>query len=161
MWECDEQEGVGSRFWATPTPPGYCGVHSNSGMWLLRSRKISDHAHFLAHAIFPITTNADEVRASPPSHPHIITPSHHHISCMHTITSSLPPHTLTPPQTTPGDYLDHGQLLAARLSLLWGLKLLGSKYTLEGAYSVGRGEGGEGGEGGGRPALAPRIPSEV
>ncbi len=61
MWECDDHEGVGSMLWTTHTTPAFCGVHGNSGLWLLRSHKIADHAHFMATALFPIATNADEV----------------------------------------------------------------------------------------------------
>ncbi len=62
VWECDDHEGVGSSIWTTPTSPTFCGVYGNSGLWLLRSRKVADHAHFMATALFPIATNADEVR---------------------------------------------------------------------------------------------------
>ncbi|XP_064388310.1 uncharacterized protein LOC135336444 isoform X2 [Halichondria panicea] len=98
VWECDDHEGMGSMLWTTPTTPEFCGVHGNNGLWLLRSHKIVDHAHFMATALFPIATNADE--------------------------------------TTPGEYLDSGQLLAAKLSQLWNLHLLVTRYSLEGVFDV-------------------------
>ena len=61
MWECDEHEGTGSQLWTTPTLPGCCGVYGNSGIWIMRSRKAADYAYFIANALFPVTTNADEV----------------------------------------------------------------------------------------------------
>ena len=39
-------------------------------------------------------------------------------------------------QTTPGHYLDQGQLLAAKLCKMWGLDLLSTKYALEAAYDI-------------------------
>jgi len=61
------------------------------------------------------------------------------------LSPSLPPSLLPPslplsffpsPQTTPGDCLEEGQLLAARLCTLWGHKLLATKYALEAAYDI-------------------------
>ncbi len=43
-------------------------------------------------------------------------------------------HILT--QTTPGDYLESGQLLAAQLCRLWHLPLLVTRYSLEGAFDA-------------------------
>lgn len=43
--------------------PGCCGLYGNSGMWIIRNQKVSDHAYFLARGLFPVKTNADEVKA--------------------------------------------------------------------------------------------------
>lgn len=61
LWESDEHEGAGSILWTTPTTPSFCGVYDSSGVWLLRSKKVVDQANFMANALFPISTNADEV----------------------------------------------------------------------------------------------------
>ena len=62
LWESDEHEGSGATLWTMPTTPNFCGVYDNSGVWLLRSKKAVDQAYFMANALFPISTNADEVR---------------------------------------------------------------------------------------------------
>ena len=38
--------------------------------------------------------------------------------------------------TTPGDYLDNGELLASHLCHLWGFPLLSTHYTLSMAYQL-------------------------
>lgn len=37
-------------------------------------------------------------------------------------------------QTTPGDYLENGQILSAKMCKLWGLKLWGVKYIIEAGF---------------------------
>ena len=37
-------------------------------------------------------------------------------------------------QTTPGDYLENGQILSAKICKLWGLKLWGAKYLIEAGF---------------------------
>lgn len=61
LWESDEHEGGGSTLWTMSTVPSFCGIYDNSGVWLIKSRKAVDQAHFMANALFPISTNADEV----------------------------------------------------------------------------------------------------
>ncbi len=105
MWECDDHEGMGSMLWTTPTTPEFCGVHGNNGLWLLRSHKIVDHAHFMATALFPIATNADEVSIFiaiqlhththlTPTHTHTPHTSHAHPHAHSTHISRPPTHTL-------------------------------------------------------------------
>ncbi len=62
MWECNEHEGLTVRFWTSEKCPGYCGIYSNSGMYILRGLKMADHAVYLARGLFPVKTNADEVK---------------------------------------------------------------------------------------------------
>lgn len=64
LWESDEHEGAGSTLWTMPTIPSFSGIYDNSGVWLIKSRKAIDQAHFMANALFPISTNADEVRST-------------------------------------------------------------------------------------------------
>ena len=64
MWESDEHEGPDVRLLAPPTSFNWIGLHGNSGVWVLRSRRLLEHSQLVAQALFPITTNADEVRAS-------------------------------------------------------------------------------------------------
>lgn len=59
VWECEDCEGSGTHLWTAP--PHHCGVFNGSGVWVVRAKKVADHAHFLAQSLFPITTNADEV----------------------------------------------------------------------------------------------------
>ncbi len=106
MWECDDHEGMGSMLWTTPTTPEFCGVHGNNGLWLLRSHKIVDHAHFMATALFPIATNADEVSIfiAIQLHTHTHTHTSHAHPHIHSTHISRPPtrtlHThLTPTHT--------------------------------------------------------------
>ena len=61
LWESDEHEGSGSTLWTMPTTPNFCGLYDSSGVWLMRGRKAVDQANFMANALFPISTNADEV----------------------------------------------------------------------------------------------------
>lgn len=61
LWESDEHEGADSTLWTMSTVPNFCGIYDNSGVWLIKSRKAIDQAHFMANALFPISTNADEV----------------------------------------------------------------------------------------------------
>ena len=61
LWESNEHEGAGFQFWTMSKFPGCCGLYGNSGMWIIRSQKCSDHACFMARGIFPVQTNADEV----------------------------------------------------------------------------------------------------
>ena len=61
LWESDEHEGAGSTLWTMSTIPNFCGIYDNSGVWLIKSRKAIDQAYFMANALFPISTNADEV----------------------------------------------------------------------------------------------------
>lgn len=61
LWESDEHEGAGATLWTMPSTPNFCGIYDNSGVWLIRSRKAIDQAYFMANALFPISTNADEV----------------------------------------------------------------------------------------------------
>ncbi len=99
MWECDDHEGMGSMLWITPTTPEFCGVHGNNGLWLLRSHKIVDHAHFMATALFPIATNADEVsifiaiQLHTHTHTHISRPPTHTLHTHLTPTHTHTPHT--------------------------------------------------------------------
>ena len=99
MWECDDHEGMGSMLWTTPTTPEFCGVHGNNGLWLLRSHKIVDHAHFMATALFPIATNADEVsifiaiQLHTHTHTHISRPPTHTLHTHLTPTHTHTPHT--------------------------------------------------------------------
>lgn len=39
-------------------------------------------------------------------------------------------------QTTPGDYLDEGRILAAVVCSLWGLRLPASRYALEALHGI-------------------------
>lgn len=39
-------------------------------------------------------------------------------------------------QTTPGDYLDEGRVLAAAVCCLWGLTLPASRYVLEALHGI-------------------------
>lgn len=51
LWEHDEQEGAGTQLWTTPT--SLCGLYSNSGVWLLRSKRITEHAQWAAQRPLP------------------------------------------------------------------------------------------------------------
>ena len=39
-------------------------------------------------------------------------------------------------QTTPGDYLEQGRVLAATLCSLWGLRLAATRYALEALHGI-------------------------
>ena len=119
VWECEDCEGSGTHLWTAP--PHHCGVFSGSGVWVVRAKKVADHAHFLAQSLFPITTNADEVCVC--------------VCGGATLCCDCP---LSFPQTTPGDYLTNGRLLAAELCSLWGMHLLATKYSLEAAHFTSR-----------------------
>lgn len=62
MWECDEHEGSEVHLLSPPMSCQWCGFYSSSGVWVLRSRRLAEQAQLMAQALFPITTNADEVR---------------------------------------------------------------------------------------------------
>lgn len=62
MWECDEHEGSEVHLLSPPMSSQWCGFYSSSGVWVLRSRRLAEQAQLMAQALFPITTNADEVR---------------------------------------------------------------------------------------------------
>ena len=61
VWNCDEHEGPEVRLLAPPLFSQWVGLCGGSGLWLLRSRRLSEQTHLLAHGLFPVTTNADEV----------------------------------------------------------------------------------------------------
>lgn len=61
VWESDEHEGHEARLLAPPSSYHWIGILDNSGVWVLRSRRLLEHTHLMAHGLFPITTNADEV----------------------------------------------------------------------------------------------------
>lgn len=61
VWENDEHEGHEVQLLAPPSSCSCIGIHDNSGVWVLRSRRLSEHAQLVSQALFPITTNADEV----------------------------------------------------------------------------------------------------
>ncbi len=69
VWECDEHEAPGTRLWTTPTfshhhgDGGSCGVFSSSGVWVLRSKKVTEHALLIAHSLLPMAPS-DEVSTS-------------------------------------------------------------------------------------------------
>lgn len=62
VWECDEHEGSEVHLLSPPMSCQWCGFYSSSGVWVLRSRRLVEQAQLMAQALFPITTNADEVR---------------------------------------------------------------------------------------------------
>lgn len=68
LWECNEHEGPAVRLWTTERSPGYCGIYGNSGMYILRGQKMADHATFMARGLFPVKTNADEVKGLQVNH---------------------------------------------------------------------------------------------
>lgn len=39
-------------------------------------------------------------------------------------------------QTTPGDYLENGRVLAAAISSLWGLRLPATRHALEALHGI-------------------------
>ena len=61
VWENDEYEGHDITLLAPPTSQHWVGIYGNSGVWLLCSHRLSEHTQLLSQALFPVTTNADEV----------------------------------------------------------------------------------------------------
>jgi hypothetical protein len=60
VWECGDHEGHDITLLAPPSSQHWIGIYGSSGVWLLRSRRLSEHTQLLSHALFPVTTNADE-----------------------------------------------------------------------------------------------------
>lgn len=65
VWESEEHEGRDVQLLAPPSSCSCIGIHDSSGVWVLRSRRLSEHTQVVSQALFPITTNADEVCTSP------------------------------------------------------------------------------------------------
>jgi hypothetical protein len=62
VWESGEHEGHQTSLLAPPFSTHWIGIYDSSGVWILRSQKLSEHIQLLSQALFPITTNADEVQ---------------------------------------------------------------------------------------------------
>ena len=62
VWESGEHEGHQTSLLAPPFSTHWIGIYDSSGVWILRSQKLSEHTQLLSQALFPITTNADEVQ---------------------------------------------------------------------------------------------------
>jgi hypothetical protein len=60
VWKSEQREGHDVTLLAPPSSQHWIGLHDNSGVWVLRGHRLSEHTHLLSHALFPITTNADE-----------------------------------------------------------------------------------------------------
>ena len=108
VWEADEYDGT---LLALPSSQQWIGIYSNSGIWLLRSHRISEHTQLLSNALFPITTNADEVPSNFLYNTYLLT-----------LNIIL--------QTTPGDYLQDGRVISATRCKLWSLLLPATRYGL-------------------------------
>ena len=65
VWKSEQREGHDVTLLAPPSSQHWIGLHDNSGVWVLRGHRLSEHTHLLSHALFPITTNADEVVSLP------------------------------------------------------------------------------------------------
>jgi hypothetical protein len=98
VWESGEHEGHQTSLLAPPFSTHWIGIYDSSGVWILRSQKLSEHIQLLSQALFPITTNADE--------------------------------------TTPGDYLEEGRVLAATLCRLWNLPLPATRSALDALQGI-------------------------
>lgn len=61
VWECGDHDGHLINLLAPPYSPYWIGLYGDSGVWILRSQRLSEHIQLLSQALFPITTNADEV----------------------------------------------------------------------------------------------------
>ena len=61
VWGCGEHEGHQISLLAPPLATHWIGMYDSSGVWMLRSQRLSEHTQLLSQALFPITTNADEV----------------------------------------------------------------------------------------------------
>ena len=61
IWECGDHEGHHVSLLAPPFSQNWIGICGDSGVWMLRSHRVSKHAQLLSQALFPIATNADEV----------------------------------------------------------------------------------------------------
>lgn len=88
VWECEEHEGHDITLLAPPTSQHWIGIYGNSGVWLLRSRRLSEHTQLLSQALFPIATNADEV------YTHTVHVHVHTIQCMYLSESRPLPETI-------------------------------------------------------------------
>ncbi|XP_019852772.1 PREDICTED: uncharacterized protein LOC109582486 [Amphimedon queenslandica] len=101
IWECDDLDHpttrlVSSSFVGSPLTP--ITLWNQSGIYMLRCRKVVDHAVLFVDGLFPIATNADE--------------------------------------TTPGEFLEEGETVAAELCFVWGLDMLASQYTVKQVHKL-------------------------
>ena len=61
VWESGEHESHQISLLTPPFSSHWIGIYDNSGVWMLRSQRLAEHTQLLSQALFPITTNADEV----------------------------------------------------------------------------------------------------
>ncbi|XP_065886440.1 uncharacterized protein [Dysidea avara] len=61
----DDFEGLQMHRWCSTASVEQLGLWSEHGVWIIRSKKIAEHAQLLAQGLFPVTTNADELQTTP------------------------------------------------------------------------------------------------